>query len=58
MTPDRPSHHFVNALAVVVPPAAWLAQAPIYLSIVTGLLGAIWYCILIYDKIKSWRRPK
>lgn len=58
MHPEQATHHVANAAAVVAPVAAWLAQAPFFISLLTGLLGALWYCILIGKEIAAWRKKR
>ena len=56
--PEQVQHHVANAAAVAVPFAAWLAQAPFFISLLTGFLGALWYCILIGKEIAAWKRKR
>ncbi len=55
---DQVIHHSANAAAVTFPLMALWLNAPMIFSITTGVLGIIWYCILIGEKIAAWRRRK
>jgi hypothetical protein len=55
---DQVQHHTVNVVAVSLPAVSFMAQAPGYVTLIVGILGGIWYCILIAEKIYNWRRKK
>jgi hypothetical protein len=48
-------HHAANAAAIVFPVSAVLLHMPEVIAIITGLLGIIWYSILIVEKVALWR---
>jgi hypothetical protein len=50
-------HHTTNAVAVGTPMISILFQAQT-MAIVTGILGAIWYMILIGKEIRSWWKAR
>lgn len=47
------THHAVNAAAVATPTLLTWVQAPEALTVITAILGIIWYLILIGEKIVS-----
>jgi len=55
---DHVIHHAANTAAVVFPIMSLWLNAPMILTIITGVLGVIWYCILIGEKIMAWRNRK
>jgi hypothetical protein len=55
-TQDAVIHHSANAAAVTIPVlSAWL-NAPVLLTVVTSILGIVWYCILIGEKVLAWKQ--
>lgn len=50
-----PGNHSANLLAVAIPFAALWAHAPEALTILTGILSAIYYCFLISEKYSAWK---
>jgi hypothetical protein len=57
-TQDHVIHHAANAAAIVIPVMSSLLNGPMILTYLTGTLGVIWYCILIGEKIATWRKRK
>jgi uncharacterized integral membrane protein len=55
---DHVIHHAANTAAVAFPLLTFWLNAPQILTITTAVLGVIWYCILIGEKVWSWRRKK
>jgi hypothetical protein len=48
-------HHTANVAAVAVPFGAIAYHLPDAIVATTGLLGAVWYLILIGEKVALWR---
>ena len=55
---DQVIHHAANTAAVTFPLMSLLLNAPQILTVVTAILGVIWYSILIGEKIYNWRKRK
>lgn len=58
MQPNSPTHHIANAVAVLMPVTTVWAHAPEFVSVITGALGSIWYCVLIYSWFEQRRKAK
>lgn len=52
---DALAHHAANAAAVVIPVASVTFHLPEVITVLVGILGIIWYAILIGEKIARWR---
>lgn len=52
---DAIAHHAANAAAVVFPVASVVLHLPEIVTVVVGILGIVWYAILIGEKIAGWR---
>jgi hypothetical protein len=48
-------HHSANAAAVAIPVGFYIFHAPELLTGATALLGAVWYLVLIVERINSYR---
>lgn len=53
---DQVIHHSANAAAFALPALSVWLNAPFILTIVTGVLGVIWYLILIGEHIAAWHK--
>ena len=49
-------HHAANAAAIVIPAGAAMFNLPNTIVLITAILGALWYIILIAEKIATYRR--
>ena len=49
-------HHAANVAAVAIPVGAAVFNLPNMIVLITACLGAIWYIILIAEKIAIYRR--
>lgn len=49
-------HHVVNAAAIGTPLLSFMSQMPGVVTMITGILGAIWYILLISKEIAARRR--
>ncbi len=48
-------HHSANLAAITIPAISLSLNGPAILTYVTGILGAVWYLILISEKFFAWR---
>jgi hypothetical protein len=48
-------HHAANTAAIAIPVGAVMFHLPEIVAIITGILGIVWYSILIVEKVASWR---
>lgn len=55
---DQVVHHAANTAAVTFPLMSLWLNAPQILTVVTAVLGVVWYCILIGEKIYTWWKRK
>lgn len=54
---DPHAQHVVNTAVVIAPAASLMAQLPTIITVITGILAGIYYCLLISDWVrKNWRR--
>ena len=51
---DVLAHHAANAAAVAFPVASVVLHLPEIVTVVVGILGIVWYGILIGEKIMGW----
>lgn len=52
---DVIAHHAANVAAIAFPMASVVLHLPEVVTVVVGILGIIWYGILIGEKIAGWR---
>lgn len=57
-----PSQHVTNAAAISLPAMSWALSLPETVTMVVGILGAIYYLMLMFDwimkKIKTYQQIK
>lgn len=51
---DAAAHHAANAAAVAIPVGSVIFRLPEIVTLVVGVLGIIWYAILIAEKMTKW----
>lgn len=53
-TQEAVIHHAANAAAVAIPVGSVVFHLPEWVAVTAGILGIIWYLILIGEKITGW----
>lgn len=53
-TQDGIIHHAANAAAITIPIISASLNGPLILTYSTAGLGAVWYVILIGERVNSW----
>lgn len=51
---DTAAHHAANVSAIAIPVISVSLNGPLILSYATGVLGVIWYLILIAERVNAW----
>jgi hypothetical protein len=58
MSAEQHIQHGVNSLAVAIPTVSLISHAPEIVTVLTGILGIIWYSIIILEKVAAYRDRK
>ena len=55
---DTLSHHAANTAAIAIPIMAFLTNIPLFLTIVTGCMGIVWYGFLFLDRYNRMKKER
>lgn len=58
MSGQAMSQHGANAVALTAAPVSIWVHAPEVVTVIVGILGCLWYSIIITEKILSWVKKK